>query len=129
MVDEFILAAVKETSKEYKDLPNYDKLCEEHAEKVETFLKMVYKGNLLDKLQTIKEKHGAVFPQISDKLVFFTLPNKKTRIMYVYSKGSWGRILGEETPESKAFMDDLLSEGIITEFGIANCEYPIKREE
>jgi len=41
MVDDFILAAVKETSKEYKDLPNYDKLCEEHAEKVEEFMRIM----------------------------------------------------------------------------------------
>ena len=48
MVDDFILAAVKETSKEYKDLPNYDKLCEEHAEKVEEFMTKMLDGIISD---------------------------------------------------------------------------------
>lgn len=124
MVNELIKQAVREASKEYKDIPDFEERVEEHAEKVEEFMKLVYRGDLINKLQCTKEKHGAKFPQISDKSVYFTLPNENIRIMYVYANGSWGRVLGKETPESKAFMDDLLRDGIITVEGKVNCVYP-----
>lgn len=37
MVNEFILNAVKEASKEHADLPDYEERCIEHAEKLEEF--------------------------------------------------------------------------------------------
>lgn len=47
MVNDFILAAVKETSKSHADLPDYEERCIEHAEKLEEFMRIV--------VQAIKE--------------------------------------------------------------------------
>ncbi|WP_155402896.1 hypothetical protein [Methanosarcina mazei] len=50
MVNELIKQAVREASKEYKDIPDFEERVEEHAEKVEEFMKLVYRGDLINKL-------------------------------------------------------------------------------
>ena len=44
MVNDFILAAVKETSKSHADLPDFEERCIEHAEKVEEFMNRIIKA-------------------------------------------------------------------------------------
>lgn len=57
MVNELIKQAVREASKEYKDIPDFEERCIEHAEKLEEFAEELKKRGCKEvKIHDIREE-------------------------------------------------------------------------
>jgi len=84
-------------------------------------------SDLESKFKEIREKHNAILPVVEDGEVSFTLHDPDVqRHNYWYFKCSthWEHWFREETPESRAFLEDLIKEGIVTIDGKANFSHP-----
>lgn len=80
------------------------------------------------KFKELREKHNLILPVVKPGTVSFTFKGADSgRHNYFYFKSSthWESWGGNETPESKTVMDDLIQAGIITKDGKVNFEHRI----
>jgi hypothetical protein len=80
---------------------------------------------LLEKLDELKKNHTAIqFIDIRNKSVSFSVKGHFLKFIYLFDyEDKWGIAFGNEVPESKAFMKDLIKAGIVTRAGKANLVY------